>query len=84
MENGSSAKKMEREPIPWGSALAEVPLPPEVPTDSCTVCTVTPSMVCEFGENEQLEPDGPTQVKLMVLLKPFKGAMVMLKTAVLP
>jgi tagatose-1,6-bisphosphate aldolase non-catalytic subunit AgaZ/GatZ len=41
-------------------------------------------MVCEFGENEQLEPDGPTQVKLMVLLKPFKGAMVMLKTAVLP
>jgi hypothetical protein len=81
MLNGSRAKKIPREPMWLGVTRAEVPVPPEVPILSCTVWVEVPSIPIVLGENEQVEPEGPTQEKPMLLLNPFTGVIVRVKEA---
>lgn len=71
IENGSNARKIDLAPT---RDLAMVPLPPVVFTESVVVWF----MGSGFTENEQLEPFGPEQVKLIELLKLFTGATVRL------
>lgn len=71
MENGSSARKMDLDPK---RAVAVVPLPPFVFTETVTVGKAVPFIVHGFGEAEQLEPTGPEQVNVIEPLKPLDGA----------
>jgi len=80
MENGSRARKIGLAPK---RALAVVPLPPVVLTESVAVLVVVPSMTNGFGVTEQLEPTGPEQVNATELLNPFSGAMDSVYCAVL-